>query len=566
MSGCSTFKVNPEAALYVLDAFHDPEYAKADYVGHLASQLDFARAHSCAAHAHYQKFKASDVDRVLDASIERHYSRRQTVEAGFGCPAHTSFKFALYHASESARLGLVSSIVLRVGFTAREIGEGLGVDFGQLPHRAKNYRPLWRAVGNRVSELYAEARQALEASQRDPFDYACSNEGCTTRAKSSASLKACSGKCPSDLKPHYCSKQCQVKVRPVSAHDEVLTMTATKIQHWPRHKAICKPGYGGKVPEIPDKSVAREWFELEDPEPKNTSTPPGVQCDLRDGSISDDLQRQDDSPDRIVVNEKLQKSYRSDTSEEAVHCTIHDHDIAVVEHAPCGAEDSPNVQDSEDPGRASLISSDLSVTPTSRLDDVQTHDDGLHATDGAEAPAQESPREEAVQRAAKDAGEDITMLLVTEHVFYCKEDSQRPWSHHYLAMRTACFLDYHNARHSPCSELALESQCARNLAELSNQQISERWKGDDSDIRPAATLEMALRCVPSSSKSTSCFPCSPYPQGLSSSTHRVRCQVYEWKLHRKTQAEPRSCSLRARRLPQPRTQQGRRRGQHREPA
>ena len=216
-SGCATFAVNPEAALNVLDSLHDPEYTKADYVGHLASQSDFARAHSCAAYAHYQKFKASNMERVFNTSLERTFSRRQSVEAGFGYPAHTSLKFALHHASESARLGLVSPIALRVGLIAREVGEGLDVAFSQLVHRAKNYRPLWRAVGDHIDELYVEARKALEASRKGPPEYACGAEGCATRAKSSASLKACSGKCPSDLKPRYCSKQCQVKVRPASA-------------------------------------------------------------------------------------------------------------------------------------------------------------------------------------------------------------------------------------------------------------------------------------------------------------------------------------------------------------
>ncbi len=219
MSGCTIYKVNPEGALYMLDAFHDPECSKSDYVGHIASQSDVARAHSCAAHAHYQKFSAPLTQRLLYASIERHYSRRQSVVAGFGYPAHTSFKFALHHASESARLGHVSSIVLCVGFAAREIGEGLGVDFSQHADRAKRYRPLWRAVDARLNELYAEARTALKTERRDSLEHVCGAERCGTRSKSSPSFKACSGKCPLDLKPRYYSKQCQVKVSPASVRD-----------------------------------------------------------------------------------------------------------------------------------------------------------------------------------------------------------------------------------------------------------------------------------------------------------------------------------------------------------
>ena len=243
LSGCAALKVNPEAALYVLDAFLDPTRCIAspspsgtgtssdckphpDPVAHLATQPELARAHSLAAHAHYQKFVASDAERDIWASVERHYSRRQTVVrvdaggAGYGAPRHASLTFALHHASESARLGLVSAIVLRVGFVAREIGEGFGVDFrvGQgVVGRTKRYRPLWRAVEDRLDELYAEARKAFEATATAAA-YVCGAEGCArTCAKSSAAFKACAGKCPADLKPRYCGKQCQVKVRLVSS-------------------------------------------------------------------------------------------------------------------------------------------------------------------------------------------------------------------------------------------------------------------------------------------------------------------------------------------------------------
>ena len=134
---------------------------------------------------------------------------------GEGEPAHESLQLALHHASESARLGLVSSISVRLGLIAREIGQGLGVDVGQRPlaNRAKRYRPLWHAVDGFLNDLYTEAREALEVADRDPLEYVCGAEGCGRHSKTSTSFKACSGKCPPDLKPRYCSKQCQVKVR-----------------------------------------------------------------------------------------------------------------------------------------------------------------------------------------------------------------------------------------------------------------------------------------------------------------------------------------------------------------
>ncbi|KAI1787003.1 hypothetical protein LXA43DRAFT_1098679 [Ganoderma leucocontextum] len=396
MSGCTIFKVIPEAALYVLDALHDPESDnKADYVGHLASPAELARAHSCAAHAHYQKFRASDAERVANASVERHYRRRQTVAAGFGYPAHTSLRFALHHASESARLGHVSPIVLRVGFTAREIGEGFGVEFSRLVERAKRHRPLWRAVDDRLNELYAEARKTFKRAERDPPECVCGAEGCGTRARSSASFKACSGKCPVDLKPRYCSKQCQVK-------------------DWARHKTICKPGYGDKHPKIPTEFAAVELFELEDSEPESAFRAPETTFDFPAGSLPDDVQPQDDSPDRTADDEKPQEGCRVDSAEEAAECA-----------------------------------------------------------------------------AADAAGESEVTLLVTEHMYCDREDVQGPWLDQYLAVRTACYVDYRDD--DPTPELVLRSKWAKHLAELPGQRVIERWKNGDPEGRPGAILDVALR-------------------------------------------------------------------------
>ena len=264
LSGCAALKVNPEAALYVLDAFLDPTRCIAspspsgtgtssdckphpDPVAHLATQPELARAHSLAAHGHYQKFVASAAERDIWASVERHYSRRQTVVrvdaggAGYGAPRHASLTFALHHASESARLGLVSTLGLRLGLAARELGEGCGVDAhgslwrgrgrGRLAERARRFRPLWGAVDECLRELYEEARGALRRGSGDRSAntvtnvWGCGAEGCGRRSNANANatekssaggplqFKACAGKCPPDLKPRYCSKQCQVKVR-----------------------------------------------------------------------------------------------------------------------------------------------------------------------------------------------------------------------------------------------------------------------------------------------------------------------------------------------------------------
>lgn len=205
-----------EGALYVLDSLLDPNCDRDRYMGYLASPETLAQAHSCAANAHFIKLTASAVQ-VADMLVdERRFQRPQTAQANSGDPALAYLILAVQHANESARLGLVSPIVLKVGLTARETGAKLGVDMAQMG-RSRYMRYLWRAVTARLEEIYDEERKKQKKVEDNPDDYVCAAEGCGIRAEGCAALRACAGRCPRDLKPHYCSKECQTKVR--GAHE-----------------------------------------------------------------------------------------------------------------------------------------------------------------------------------------------------------------------------------------------------------------------------------------------------------------------------------------------------------
>ena len=286
---------NPEAALIVLGAFHsvDPAHkpprsseseSGSESGGTMtgtASRLDVARAHALAAQAHFEMFAAHPVQRAgwaddfwrrpaplqqqqqqpvhgharVDGAGDRaqptqtHAHAHGRAQAQAQAQAHVQAQAqesehitrALHHASESARLGLVSTLGLRLGLAARELGEGCGVDAhgslwrgrgrGRLAERARRFRPLWGAVDECLRELYEEARGALRRGSGDSSantvtnEWVCGAEGCGRRSNANANatekssaggplqFKACAGKCPPDLKPRYCSKQCQVKVR-----------------------------------------------------------------------------------------------------------------------------------------------------------------------------------------------------------------------------------------------------------------------------------------------------------------------------------------------------------------
>ncbi|KAI0730438.1 hypothetical protein C8Q76DRAFT_612501 [Earliella scabrosa] len=257
MSGCAMRKQSAEGALCTLDAFTDPDREPERSVIRTAPPTLMAQAHSCAAQAHYMKYIASPEERADIEGEELLFCRPETRRLGIGQPPLTSLALAARHANESVRLGLVSHAALNVGLALREVGESVGVDVSRLPENAKEFRPLWRAVTQRVEEIYADARKLRkEPEDKNPEGgFGCAAEGCSVRREQKAALRICAGKCPADLKPSYCSRECQKK-------------------DWPRHRFVCKPGLSEKLPKVTDKETALALLELgeaESDEPQSVS-------------------------------------------------------------------------------------------------------------------------------------------------------------------------------------------------------------------------------------------------------------------------------------------------------
>ncbi|OJT13664.1 hypothetical protein TRAPUB_9763 [Trametes pubescens] len=210
------------SALIALDAFLDSECTETPYVGDTISRILKAQAHCCAALAYHEKVFAIPAERVAIEAEERRFQRKETMGQGVGAPAFAHFVIALHHANKSVQLGLVSPIVLRLGFMMRNIGTSLGVDLTQTV-RSRRFPPLWRAVDQRLKEICAEEWIKQSKAARDPAAY-----------RRAVAYTGRSG------------KRC--------GHD------------WPRHKRICKPGSVGELPSItgPAESLARGIFELGD--------------------------------------------------------------------------------------------------------------------------------------------------------------------------------------------------------------------------------------------------------------------------------------------------------------
>ncbi|RPD57273.1 hypothetical protein L226DRAFT_536569 [Lentinus tigrinus ALCF2SS1-7] len=229
ISGCAMRKQSVEGAPCSLDAITYPTREAARSSRKVTPPELVGQAYSLAAHAQYHKFIASPAERQDIETDEHLFCRSETRRLGCGQPPLTSLTLAAHDANGSVKLGLVSHAVLTVGITLQDLGESFGVDVTMMPEGAKKFRPLWREV----------------ARCKDGGGFACAAEGCDVRSEQKSALRSCAGKCPTDVKPSYCSKGCQKK-------------------DWPRHKLICKPGITGKIPKVTDKAKVLELLELGD--------------------------------------------------------------------------------------------------------------------------------------------------------------------------------------------------------------------------------------------------------------------------------------------------------------
>lgn len=118
-------------------------------------------------------------------------------------------------ANAAASWGLTSPIVLSVGNRVEKFGLRRQADCqfkGVDTSRFEAFEFLWKVVDAR-SEQLKKVREKRDAKVlQAPNLYVCAREGCGIEGTSRSALQQCSGKCPLDAKPSYCSRECQKAV------------------------------------------------------------------------------------------------------------------------------------------------------------------------------------------------------------------------------------------------------------------------------------------------------------------------------------------------------------------
>ncbi|CAL1700572.1 unnamed protein product [Somion occarium] len=215
LSACGTRRKSADGALFFLDMITDPK--NLEYLAGVSRDI-MAKALSCTAFAYYDKYLfLPEAAETIEAD-EVQFNRPKAP----GDPILGNLYLAARYADASARRGFVSPAVLDIGFLVQGLSDQVRINLTQAP-RFRVFQNLWRVCNDRQAEILEEERQRRRKAAKAPNAYICAAEGCGITGEKKAVLRACAGKCPPDLKPHYCSKACQTK-------------------DWPRHKPICKPG------------------------------------------------------------------------------------------------------------------------------------------------------------------------------------------------------------------------------------------------------------------------------------------------------------------------------------
>ncbi|KAI0697214.1 hypothetical protein C8T65DRAFT_755578 [Cerioporus squamosus] len=220
-----TYPSSIEGALHLYDTLTDSVVAGDRFVSDRVPNDVLMKAHSAAAWAYWREWSIPDRE-----EFERVFRHRAVLKRD-GPSRYSLLFFAAIHASVSAALGLVNEAVLDIGFAFKGSMEQVSI---QDVRCMQQFSALWRAVKAREDEIIEEERRSRAKQGKTLSVSNCVAEGCLVKGVLPSTLRWCSGRCPVDLKPYYCSKACQKK-------------------DWPAHKIICKPGSIGKQPLLEEK-------------------------------------------------------------------------------------------------------------------------------------------------------------------------------------------------------------------------------------------------------------------------------------------------------------------------
>lgn len=149
--------------------------------------------------------------RAVACLANSQWELRQTPEDGPDVWNIDSVYRAAVYADECASLGYIPPIVLFIGKKVRELQAVPNIAEARHPRFTK-LANLWEVHDRRTQEVLREKERRDEKIAKTPLAYICAAEGCGIEGTKKSALLRCAGKCPMDIKPAYCSKECQRSV------------------------------------------------------------------------------------------------------------------------------------------------------------------------------------------------------------------------------------------------------------------------------------------------------------------------------------------------------------------
>lgn len=155
--------------------------------------------------------------KIAACATARHYFNLYRHE---GRTAYRHLMHAAYFANVAARAGSKAPMMNNIFYAYNalvDLFERLGGEDAEgivreMKDAAPSFGALYTVCRDHTFALEERYEEMREKEARNPNAYACALDGCPVKAISKAALKRCAGPCPDEVKPSYCSKECQRKV------------------------------------------------------------------------------------------------------------------------------------------------------------------------------------------------------------------------------------------------------------------------------------------------------------------------------------------------------------------
>lgn len=119
---------------------------------------------------------------------------------------------AAYYANILCWEGPIPPIVIRIATWLMTLNKRFGVDVRTMDGFDK-LNALWRTYDDFMIWQSDREKERLKKISKAPNQYRCAADGCGIQAINKRALRRCGGRCPDETKPHYCSLECQERVR-----------------------------------------------------------------------------------------------------------------------------------------------------------------------------------------------------------------------------------------------------------------------------------------------------------------------------------------------------------------